>query len=417
MAELFLSICKATSKLIHDQNFINKYKISDKAFTRNRKIGFCENITFILNTLSRTLQIELDDFISNVLRKKDMQITKQAFSKSRKNISWKAFQEIFALSRDMIFNSKSIKRVNGYRIFAIDASEITFDRTHDIGEYFTSRPNAPENKNNARISLLTEVIEGFVIDANIGKLQKSERKFAKEHLEILDKYCNNRDIVIFDRGYPSKEMIAILSKMKCKYLMRLQSSSFKEVSTNSSNDFDIKIKYQNTEYSARIVRLILNTGEVETLITNLTGDKFKSDEFRALYALRWSVETAYNTIKNKLMIEKFSGRTVLSIHQDFFAVMFLMNCVAAISSEVNNEIKREKSSCKYNYKANRNLIVGYLKHRLAFILLQTKTAIKKFCKKLIRLCCKQPVPIKPDRSFKRPIFSHQRKVSCPKYAI
>lgn len=417
MSRLFSSICKETSKLIHDENFIIKHKNSKKDFTRNRKIGFCENITFILNSLSRTLQIELDDFINNVLRKKNLQITKQAFSKSRKNISWKAFQEIFALSRNMIFSSKAIKRVNGYRIFAIDASEINFDRTHDIGDYFTSRPDASQNKSNARISLLTEVVDGFVIDANIGTLQKSERIFAKEHLEILNKYCNNRDIVVFDRGYPSKEMIAILSEMKCKYLMRLQLSSFKEVSTNNGNDFNIKIKYQNTEYTARIIRLILNTGEVETLITNLTRDEFKHDEFRNLYALRWSVETAYNTIKNKLMIEKFSGRTVLSVHQDFFAVMFLMNCVASISSEVNEEIKKQKSSCKYDYKANRNLIIGYLKHRLAFIILQNKTKIKHFCKNLIKLCYKQPVPVKPDRSFKRPLFSHQRKVSCPKYPI
>lgn len=417
MAGIFSSICKKVSKLIHDDSFIKQYKTSKSAFTRNRKIGFSENIAFILNTLSRTLQIELDDFISNVLKKKDLQITKQAFSKSRKNISWQAFQEIFTLSRDMILKSKSIKRVNGYRVFAIDASEVTFDRTHDIGEYFTSRSNASENKNNARISLLTEVVDGFVIDANIGTLQKSERNFAKEHLEILNKYCNSKDIVIFDRGYPSKEMISILSKMQCKYLMRLQASSFKEVSENSGSDFDIKIKYQNTEYPVRVIRITLNTGEIETLITNLTRKQFKIHEFKKLYALRWSVETTYNTIKNKLLIEKFSGRTVLSIHQDFYATMFLMNCVAAISSEVNDEIRKEKSSCKYDYKANRNLIVGYMKHRLSSILLKTNVVIKKLCKKLIQLCCKQPVPVKPDRSFNRPIFSHQRKVSCPKYAI
>lgn len=109
MAGIFSSICKKVSKLIHDDSFIKQYKTSKSAFTRNRKIGFSENIAFILNTLSRTLQIELDDFISNVLKKKDLQITKQAFSKSRKNISWQAFQEIFTLSRDMILKSKSIK--------------------------------------------------------------------------------------------------------------------------------------------------------------------------------------------------------------------------------------------------------------------------------------------------------------------
>lgn len=417
MAGLFLSICKAASALIHDPKFINAHKTSVKAFTRNRKIGFCENITFILNTLSRTLQIELDDFISNVLKNDDLQITKQAFSKSRKNISWKAFQALFALSREMILKSKVIKRFNGYRIFAVDASEITFDRTHDVGEYFTTRPNAHGNKNNARISLLTEAIDGFVIDANIGTLQKSERNFAKEHLELFSSYCDEKDIIIFDRGYPSKEMIALLSNMKCKYLMRLQSSSFKEVSSNNGFDFDISIKYEKIDYPVRVIRLVLSTGEIETLITNLSREAFSTNQFLTLYAMRWSAETAYNTVKNKLLIEKFSGRTVLSIYQDFFAAMFLMNCVAVISSEVNEVLLKDKRLCKYNYKANRNLIVGYLKHRLPFILLLARSKIKNYCNILLKMCTRQPVPVKPNRAFPRPIFSHQRKVSCPKYAI
>ena len=63
------------------------------------------------------------------------------------------------------------------------------------------RPNAPDRKSNARISLLSEVVDGFVIDAGIGTIQKSERSFAKEHLEILNKHCDSKDIVIFYRGY------------------------------------------------------------------------------------------------------------------------------------------------------------------------------------------------------------------------
>lgn len=417
MAGLFLSICKEASNLIHSLDFINEYKTAEKSFTRNRKIGFGENVAFILNTLSRSLQIEIDDFVERVLGKKSMEITKQAFSKSRKNISWKAFRRLFELSRDCVFRQNVIKRFNGFRVFAIDASELVIARTHDVAEYFIERPNGPVNKSNARISLLVDTINGFVIDANISSLKKSERSHAKEHLQVFEKYCNNKDIVIFDRGYPSKEMIAVMSNMECKYLMRLQASSFKGVSDNSNNDFNITITYGDTEYPVRIIKLILNTGEFETLITNLDESEFSTIDFQKLYAMRWGVETTYNTIKNKLLIEKFSGRTVLSIHQDFFAAMFLSNCIAAISSEVEKSLSVIKKACKYKYRANQNLIIGYLKFRLSYIILQSSSKITKHCKKLLKLCLRQPVPVKPNRSFARPIFSHQRKVSCPKYAI
>lgn len=405
------------AELIQDSDFLNKHKLSEKAFSRNRKMGFCENIAFILNSLSKTLQIELDDFFQNVLKKSNVQITKQAFSKSRKNIAWEAFWELFALSRNQVLKTDSVKRNNGYRIFAIDASELTIDRTHDIDTFFTSRPNGPDNKNNARISLLTEVIDGFVVDANIGSLQKSERDFAKEHLDFFKDFCDEKDIVIFDRGYSSREMIAKFSEINCKYIMRLQSSTFKGVSDNNSNDFRIVIKHKKEVHSVRIVRVILSTGEIETLATNLDENEFKVTDFRELYAMRWAVETAYNVIKNKLLIEKFSGRTVLTIFQDFFATMFLMNCIVAISVEVNVLLNNEKVLCKYKYKANRNLIIGYLKFRLPFILLQSVKTINRLCNKLIKMCIKQPIPIKLDRSFKRPIFPHQRKVASPKYAI
>ena len=241
MNELFSSICRETSKLIHDQEFINEYKITGQAFTRNRKIGFKENIAFILNALSRTLQIEIDDFVERVMGRKDMEITKQAFSKSRKNISWSAFRRLFETTRELVFKHNAISRFHGYRLFAIDASELVIDKTHDVDQYFIGRPNGPGNKGNARISLLVDAVGGFVIDAHISALEESERNHAKNHLKAFVPHCNEKDIVIFDRGYPSKEMVAVMSNMKCKYLMRLQSSSFRTCIHNYSNNLRSKV--------------------------------------------------------------------------------------------------------------------------------------------------------------------------------
>lgn len=133
-------------------------------------------------------------------------------------------------------------------------------------------------------------------------------------------------------------MIAVMSDMGCKYLMRLQSSTFKGVKENPSSDFRIDIVFENSTYSVRVVRVILNTGEVETLITNLSEDEFCTNNFSDLYFLRWGIETVYDTLKNKLLVEKFAGRSTNAILQEYFAMMFILNCIAAMSVTVNRRL-------------------------------------------------------------------------------
>lgn len=70
----------------------------------------------------------------------------------------------------------------------------------------------------------------------------------------------------------------------------------------------------------------------------------------------------------------------------------------------------------YCLVANVNLMIGYFKYRLSAMLLFTDKALDIY-RQIILLCLKQPVPIIEGRSVPRPIFSHQRKVFCPKYSI
>ena len=95
-------------------------------------------------------------------------------------------------------------------------------------------------------------------------------------------------------------------------------------------------------------------------------------------------------LKNKFLIEKFSGRTVLSVYQDFFAAMFLFNCVSAISFTLNRKFTRLKRNCRYHYRANHNLIVACLKFRLPAILLGKYTSFQKPAKNYFYFVCVSP---------------------------
>ena len=416
MNQFFYQITRKASELINSDDYRKRNIIKQTAFTRNRKLTFPVMIVLMLNLLTRTMQIELDDFFANVLDTDTDSVTKQAFFKARKNILPDAFKELFLMTRDMVLSKNKIKCYKGYRVLAIDGSELRLNKTKENKEIFVSQSRSAENKTNARISLLYDVISNYVIDAQIGSIGISERDYAIKNLAHFSSICDEKDIVIFDRGYPSRDMIATLSEMGCKYLMRLQDSCFKGVKENSSNDFQITVSTKTNIYSVRVVRVLLKSGEVETLITNLSEDEFSANDFLGLYFLRWGIETIYDTLKNKLLIEKFAGRSSTAVLQEYYATMFVLNCIAAMSATVNRKLLSSKADCKYQYRANVNLMIGYFKYRLSAMLLFAEKSLD-ICRQLILLCLKQPVPIIKGRSAPRPVFSHQRKVFCPKYSI
>ncbi|MDE6672786.1 MAG: transposase [Ruminococcus sp.] len=106
--------------------------------------------------------------------------------------------------------------------------------------------------------------------------------------------------------------------------MRLQSLCFRGVKEISGNDFRITITHNDKICSVRIVRVVLKSGEVETLITNLLENELDTDKFRELYFLRWSIETSFDTLKNKFLIEKFSGKSFVAVFQEYYSIMFLI---------------------------------------------------------------------------------------------
>ncbi len=286
MNQFFYQITRKASELINSNDYRKRNITKQTAFTRNRKLTFPVMIVLLLNLLTRTMQIELDDFFTNVLDADTDSVTKQAFFKARKNILPDAFKELFLITRDMVLSKNKIKRRKGYRIFAIDGSELRLDKTKENKDIFIPQSRSAENKTNARISLLYDVISSYVIDAQVGSIGISERDYAIKNLAHFSRICDEKDIVIFDRGYPSRNMIAALTGMGCRYLMRLQDSCFKGVKENPSNDFRITVSTQTDTYSVRVVRVLLKSGEVETLITNLSEDEFSADDFIDLYFLR-----------------------------------------------------------------------------------------------------------------------------------
>jgi uncharacterized protein with ATP-grasp and redox domains len=69
---------------------------------------------------------------------------------------------------------------------------------------------------------LYDLENGIVMDAEIAPIAENERALAEGYLRVLqglDSYKDgHRELIIFDRGYPSYELIKSLSDKEIAYL-------------------------------------------------------------------------------------------------------------------------------------------------------------------------------------------------------
>jgi len=402
-------LIEKASVLISSKEFCEKHKTTESSFTRLRCMGFSKVVGLCLNFLRKTLQVEIDRFMELTDPEIEKPMSKQAFSKARHKISPDAFKELFEMTSQTAFEQDAFSRYKGYRVFAVDGTELQLPKNKELSGMFKHSNHSFSPR--CRASVFCDVVSGITIHAAIGSTEVGERSLAMEHLKYYEAYHNRKSLIIFDRGYPSKALIEYLDNKGMKYLMRLQKSFNAEIDTSDKRDFFVTI----SDCKVRVLKLSLPNGEPETLITNLGRTAFRMTEFQELYHLRWGIETKYNTLKNKLVIENFSGKTFVTVLQDFYATLFLSNISASIKAE-STELIREQNAdkeLKHEYVTNENVLIGKLKDKLVMILLNDNADERAILlDKLIEQMARYRTAVIHDRSFARPVTSHKR--SCCK---
>lgn len=63
---------------------------------------------------------------------------------------------------------------------------------------------------------------------------------------------------------------------------------------------DVVLRYDGQEFSVRVLKVLLSSGETKTLLTNLNSQKLPIGDAADLYFKRWGFETAYDLLKSKL---------------------------------------------------------------------------------------------------------------------
>jgi len=412
-------IIESIKKILYSDRFMNKNRLSNKDFTRKRKLPFVSLVLFMINLIKQTLQKELTNFMELIKNKKE-NITKSAFSQSRLKLRPEAFIELNNTLVEEFYTDNIIKKWKGFRLLAIDGSKLILP-THskELMEKFGTLSSGmiiPQ----AQISTCYDVLNEIILDSQLETIQINEMNQAVRHLEKLSK----GDLIIFDRGYSATWFYYMIKLKELDFVNRIPKGFRKDaenfrLSNKEEDIIEVDIPPQKSRYGLqrhgltkdkvepfklRLVKVILDTGEVEVLATTLLDkEKYSLGIFRELYFKRWGIETNYNRLKSNIHVEEFSGLTEISIRQDFFANVLINNFQSIIALDSKEEMDKENKGKEYEYKINRNLSLGFMKDKIVEILASDDPRYYDELKELFKM---NPNPIRKGRKNPR---KHQDK--------
>ncbi len=76
-------------------------------------------------------------------------------------------------------------------------------------------------------------------------------------------------------------------------------------------------------------------------------------------------------------LENFSGKSALSVYQDFHAKIFAKNLVSIMAFPVNNSLKNNRENRKYDYQINFTQALSKSKGIIALLFHEPKAKILK----------------------------------------
>lgn len=406
-----------------------KCRQSASAFTRKRLLPFTTVVALIINLIKKSLQLEISSFLGFL---KYPDASKQAFSQARRNLSPEVFKLLNERLITEFYSDNQVKTLKDFRVLAVDGSTLCLPDTQEIqNAYGTAATNRGQTIPMAKASILFDVFNNLTLHSIISPFRTSERHMAMQHIQSLEtlntetKNNQTRDLILFDRGYPSLFLMFFLQNKKTDFLIRSYKHFLTEIEPvlcSGAKDTILTIfafkkgRVKNSDFEAylphlekdatiqlRVLVYDLPDGKKEIILTSLVNQNlFTYDDIFKLYAKRWRVEEAYKFYKNLVELENFSGEAKITIEQDFFATIFTSNVASLLAQEAQDEIDQEyiDKKRKYAYKINRNIAIGTIKNEIIKIFLEDHD-LDVYCKQLKERMKRGLVSIRPGRSFYR----------------
>jgi hypothetical protein len=274
----------------------------------------------------------------------------------------------------------------------------------------------------ARLSQMFDPLNKVSLDALIAPKSIGERELAALHCKHL--LANN--LLLLDRGYPAFWLFKLVLQNGAQFCSRISTTKWKVVRKfYRSGAFEkvveipppitslekcLRYRVDTEPLRCRLIRIELDSGQTEILITSLTDTtQYPYEVFKELYQCRWPVEEDYKVIKVWLTMENFTGKTVQSVYQDFYAKIFSKNLTSILAFSTTDTIEQSKSDCIHKYKVNFAQALSKTKHVLVLLLQRSFRQTQRLIESLQNIYCQTIEAIRPGRKYPRNIKASPRK--------
>ena len=400
---------------VNSDQFLEQFRRS-KAFVRHRKLTLKQVVAYLIYSKKRSMDIELSALQRQIPDIEFPDVSRQAVSKARRGILPDLFKELFDEQVETVYKHAACsKNWFGYRVFAVDGSTLEIPLSNDTSSEFgtiTSCNNQDICWVEGLLSTIYDVFLDQIVDGQIYTKGTGERDPAREHWTRLHELnLAQNALLVFDRGYYSKELYEDLVSDGCHVLMRLNKGN--HLTRLGSDDFSwTAASTDGNPVLYRVVRVPLpeqSNEEAEYLVTNITDPSISPALLYNLYFERWNIETKYRELKEWWELEEFTGTSCNSIEQELYINLLFSNLAALVKTEADSIVKQKAFvKNKWAYQSKRTFIIGEEKALVPQLLFMS-IEILPVITNLILKASKKRSQIHPGRCYERSKKNRDRK--------
>ncbi len=309
-----------------------------------------------------------------------------AFVQQRQKLLPSAFEDLFHQFTAFL---QPQKKFRGYRLLAVDGSSLKSGAYPADAEAYRPGTERQHGWNLFHINALYDLENRFYTDVIV---QKEHTKHESRALcQMAERSGIDGPVILLaDRNYEAYNNFAHLEAKGWKYLIRIKDHHRKNaygMKLPDQPEFDLPVRltpgrlterqlaqrglpvperycripdsvtfdYLEPEssdfypFSARIVRLRLEDGSTQMLITDLGSTEFPPPALQALYAKRWGIETSFRELKYMVGLLHLHSKKTELVLQEIFAAFTIFNFAKAVTWGADEGWGRSKYQRRVNF--------------------------------------------------------------------
>ena len=204
------------NQFLHCDAFLHIARHPDhpNAFTRRRKLPLPALVAALICGFSKSVQAELDGFFAHLQQQAALvrHVSAQAFAQARTKLSRAALPALNAQLIKSVEEAGGIPRWRGLRRIAIDGSYLRF------GLRASHVPRAASREALLLGCYLPDA--HLMLAATLHSIGTSERQAL---FEQMDSFAPG-DLLLLDRGYPARWLLAVLQQRRLDFCLRVDTS-------------------------------------------------------------------------------------------------------------------------------------------------------------------------------------------------